>query len=330
MTFLSVLIPTYNRRERLHRTLSALEAQTCDEFDVYVSDNCSEYDIFSILNGFPESFQRRVHIKRNPINIGADSNIVNLFLNDCSNRWVWPLSDDDLIELNAVEKIKRDTTKYADAAWIDYPVLNSYGKLSGDVVFSSLEEQIDYITQFEKKHINAIWGNLVFLSNKIYNYNAMKQVLPYMFRYAYTHISTVLLLTKSLEQGFRGVVANDLIVKYDSTGGCNWNAREVLLGSRTFFDIDFNLSKDYLKKLYRIIFPYHLFRLTLIQILEANRSWKYPGFGVDVVLWEMQRKKVPHSLDIKAYIICLITRSKVLYTLAQRIFPRYKKWKGMK
>ena len=47
---ITVLIPTYNRKESLSRTLRDLESQTRKDFYVVISDNASDYDVKELLN----------------------------------------------------------------------------------------------------------------------------------------------------------------------------------------------------------------------------------------------------------------------------------------
>ena len=50
---LTVLIPTYNRKYQLIRTLDALNKQSDQDFKIFISDNASNYSVLDeVLNRY--------------------------------------------------------------------------------------------------------------------------------------------------------------------------------------------------------------------------------------------------------------------------------------
>lgn len=63
-----VIIPAYNCRDTLNRTLCSLGAQTDNDFSVHVIDDCSTEDFRDILN---HHRGLNLRVSRNPVNLGC-------------------------------------------------------------------------------------------------------------------------------------------------------------------------------------------------------------------------------------------------------------------
>ena len=317
---LSILIPTYNRQEKLLRTLDSLNHQDDYDFDVYISDNASDYDVFSAVESIKDDLKYKVYIHRNSLNIGADANIMNLFLLSDS-EWLWPIADDDLIHSDAVKKIKKYCAKYNDAAWLDFPVFYGNPILDKDIAFDSLVNYLSFTKNISGKV--DVWGNIVYLANKIYSRVKIRNVLSTFFYYNYTKISTSLIIFKCLEKGFKGIIINDSIIDYDSSEGVRWSMRDICLGVRTYVDIDFSLSKKEKKELYSIVAPAGWWLKEAVkQYMNNYEEISYPGMGLDVVYYDLYRKFLPFYRKPKYKFLVLITRYPYLYRIARRFIVR--------
>ena len=317
---LSILIPTYNRKEKLLRTLNSLNQQEDYDFDVYISDNASDYDIFSAIESIKENLKYKIHIHRNSLNIGADANIMNLFLLSDS-EWVWPIADDDFIHNDAVRKIKSYCAKYNDASWLDFPVFYGEHIIDNDITFDSLVDYLSFSKSISSKV--DIWGNMVYLANKVYSKTKIRNILSTFFYYNYTKISTSIILLKCLEKGFKGIMINDSIVDYDSSGEVRWSMRDICLGVRTYVDIDFALSKKEKKELYSIVAPKGgWLKMAVKQYMKNNEKISYPGMGLDVVYYDLYRKFLPFYEKPKYKFLVLITRYPAFYRIARRFLVR--------
>jgi glycosyltransferase involved in cell wall biosynthesis len=90
----SVLIPTFDRRDYLKATLASVLRQSLGDFEVIVSDNASPVDPADIVAGFADP---RLRYRRNPRNLGVTGNV----LAACSHargKYVAILGDDDVWE----------------------------------------------------------------------------------------------------------------------------------------------------------------------------------------------------------------------------------------
>lgn len=101
MSKVTIGIPTRNRKEYLLRALSSSLAQTHRDIEVVVSDNASSDDTLRCLR---ETRDPRLVILEQQTNIGMVGNF-NACLNAATGQLFLMLSDDDLLEPTAVERL---------------------------------------------------------------------------------------------------------------------------------------------------------------------------------------------------------------------------------
>lgn len=98
----SILIPTYNRKDLVVRAIESALAQTYKNIEVIVSDNCSEDGTVKFLQMLYGK-NNKVRIFKNLKNLGPVKNWINC-LNKCSGEYVKLLFSDDTIEYNYIEE----------------------------------------------------------------------------------------------------------------------------------------------------------------------------------------------------------------------------------
>jgi glycosyltransferase involved in cell wall biosynthesis len=120
----SICIPTYNRPNNLINCLNSLTLQTNSNFEVCISDNCSDENIEKLI----EPYTRKMNIKfsRNKQNLGAALNFLKV-ASMAKNEFIWFIGDDDLLVPNAIEDllclIKKNSE--CDFFWINSSHLSS-------------------------------------------------------------------------------------------------------------------------------------------------------------------------------------------------------------
>lgn len=97
MNRLAIVIPAY-KPIFFEKTLQSIADQTCKNFTVYIGDDASTEDLYSIVNKFEGRFN--FHYKRFNENLGRRSLVKHwerclAMLED--EEWVWLFSDDDLM-----------------------------------------------------------------------------------------------------------------------------------------------------------------------------------------------------------------------------------------
>jgi glycosyltransferase involved in cell wall biosynthesis len=108
MPSLSIVIPTYNRVNKLLRLLNNIEAEMVDSnlshlIQILVSDNASSDDTQEVVSNF-ETTKFKFEYFRQEKNIGFDGNV--RFLYDVAKTdYVWFFSDDDILLPGAITMV---------------------------------------------------------------------------------------------------------------------------------------------------------------------------------------------------------------------------------
>ena len=88
----SILLPTYNRRDYLRAALASALAQSFRDFEIIVHDNASPADPVDVVESFGDP---RVRYYRNPRNMGTTGNVLAAYAR-ARGKYVAILGDDDL------------------------------------------------------------------------------------------------------------------------------------------------------------------------------------------------------------------------------------------
>lgn len=115
MISLSILIPTYNRANKLLRLLKALESEIAwlkldSQIQVLVSDNASSDETFRVMTDFSTSIFQLKYF-RQPQNLKFDGNVKFLY-EKAQTDYVWFISDDDIPLSGAILTILKGLDKY--------------------------------------------------------------------------------------------------------------------------------------------------------------------------------------------------------------------------
>lgn len=161
---LSIVILTYNRKQRLLNQLQSIYAQKeSDQVLIEIIDNHSNYDVAeAIREEFGEERTKNLHVNINPTNYGMHANLAMPFLH-CHTDWMWTLSDDDTTEIDSIATILTDINAYPSTAVFKYKINTSNSNFK-ETEITSLTELIDYYL-----HTSVDAGHLIFLSNNVYN-----------------------------------------------------------------------------------------------------------------------------------------------------------------
>lgn len=107
---ITVGLPTYNRADLLKECLGSILSQSCSDFEVVVSDNCSTDSTSAVMRAFRDP---RIRYYRNQTNIGPIANM-NRCLDLARGRYLVIAHDDDLYAAEflarAVKILEQDPT----------------------------------------------------------------------------------------------------------------------------------------------------------------------------------------------------------------------------
>ena len=248
---ISIIIPSYNRETQLCRLLDSIfKEDISDVYEIVVVDNSSDYNIYEVLSAYSSE---KLRIVRNSFNIKMATNMVNTFLH-CKTKWMWLISDDDVICENSIQKISNALPKNSNVAYLKFSTsgIGSLG-IERNLKVENLEEFIDYYTS--EKIIRT--GNLIFVSNGVFNLEVMHPFMGRGFEFSYTYIGYLIPIFFALNNNNPVRFFEDNIVKYVSPQNGTWSFSNVGLGLSTLSHLPLSLDKSYFKKFLKMVSPIH-------------------------------------------------------------------------
>lgn len=297
---LTVIIPTYNRKKLLYKTLKLLEKQTNQNFYIIIVDNNSDYNIEEeILENFSMSLKKKTTILKNNYNIGLKGNLAKI-MSTVKEGWFWTLGDDEIISLEAIEIIYQEikqcqNSKIGHIIFSATSVAEKYKKRYSfeNKIFYHLNDYINYSYERRKNYQEEMtFTDLmsIFLSINVFNVKLLKEYLGESYSYAYTgatHVIPSLLALRDekifIKSSSKNIVeiieltnVKEDLLKESEVWGKNFYP--IMLGLSTISSIDFKdkLSKDELGKLFEMMvwFPVKLFFIeSIIKGKEFKRMY---------------------------------------------------------
>ena len=146
------LLPAY-KPDFFKEALDSILGQTYKDFDLIILDDCSPYDLKSIVDEYKDS---RITFHRNEENMGG-KNLVscwNKLLSYAEGEYIILASDDDVYELNFLEEMDKLAQKYPEVDLLRARVrrIDDKGEIfAEDALYKEHGDCIDYIYQ---KHFN--------------------------------------------------------------------------------------------------------------------------------------------------------------------------------
>jgi glycosyltransferase involved in cell wall biosynthesis len=132
MPDLAIIIPAF-KIDFFEEALNSLASQTNKNFNVYVGDDCSPYNLEAISEKFKEVLN--IFYKKFEVNIGS-KNLVNQWERSINlsqdEKWIWLFSDDDIADTHCVENflelVKINDDRF-DVYRFNVSVINKNGEL---------------------------------------------------------------------------------------------------------------------------------------------------------------------------------------------------------
>lgn len=124
----SVAVTTYNSSKYVLETLESIKAQTYQNIELIVSDDCSTDNTVAICKDWIEKNAARfvrTQLLESPINTGVSGN-GNRARNACNGEWIKDIAGDDLLMPHCVETYIRFVDENRDAQFI-FARLKAFG-----------------------------------------------------------------------------------------------------------------------------------------------------------------------------------------------------------
>jgi len=98
---LSICVPTYNGKDTVRKALESILAQSYQNFEIIISDDCSTDDTEKVIRSFKD---KRIKFFKNPKNLGYGQNL-NTFRPRISGEIMVMMAQDDIMLKDALLKI---------------------------------------------------------------------------------------------------------------------------------------------------------------------------------------------------------------------------------
>lgn len=325
---LSIVIPTYNRRGSLLCLLKRIyQQESSNRVEIVVCDNHSDYDVEIAVEEELSSYRTdNLHIFKNTVNIGMCANLSLLFFR-CKTEWMWTLSDDDVIVDGAIDIVLKDIEVFNEYGLLKYS--RKGHEFDENQTIRSINDLINYFGS--RKDAS---GDLIFLSNNVYN---MNRIMPYFdntlsnCNTAIGHLIPVLNMLNKKGGGMR-VLRTPIVDFYLAPSSATWNFLSVTLGVSTLIYLPFELTqKDYFRLLKVITgnFSHFLVIDGCLSIKDRKRA----NFLYKEIYRKLFRKSgyLVDKLYYMFFYICLYSGLRVTleraYTIREsirRVFPSFK------
>lgn len=272
MNKLTVVILTYNRKERLLRQLHSLYVQPeSNQICIEVVDNHSNYDVLSaIKEEFGEEKTSNLNVSVNPMNLGMHANLAMPFFH-CKTEWLWTLSDDDETAPDSIATILKDIEDYPDTAAFKYQINTSRNRYK-DTVIESLPQLIDF---YLNGHYGS--GHFIFLSNNVYNTRLALENFGPTLSHCYSCIAQMLPMLHILDNraGIVRMREKELVFFLPPEPGSSYPYLYTAIEISSTVMFKFNLTNQYYRKLGFLVtngFSHYRLCLTALEMHDRKRG----------------------------------------------------------
>lgn len=259
---LSIIIPTYNRKEKLLRNLSLLDnLGYVDSCEIIVLDNNSDQCLQKVVN---DIYQGRVLYHRQKINTGLCHALIYPFLH-CQTNWLWVLGDDDEPEMFSKDLL--NILRYTKSDFLKFSIFPEEDKYSTKIITLG-----ELCVEYEGHDYTT--GELLFVSNGIYNYKSLldKGLLKEAFEYSHTAIGHLMPIIFGLSK-------NQVIYELRSERLVSTNISSVNSYALTWVtkrlsylsDIQFTKDLKLQKRLVRL-FQYRVWSIKITNAIISNKD----------------------------------------------------------
>lgn len=191
---LSIIIPSYNRPERLTKSLYRLVDQCTDHsVSIKILDNHSPVAIESIISEKFGNYRDIIEVTRNRVNIGGDANICRCY-EFADSEWFWLLGDDDEPSQDAVSIILNEIEKASlDCGYICFAT--NKGRFERKHVLKKHGDFWAFVTK------NTALNNMSFISSGVYRSSAAKNCLLDAYRAIHTRFCQLVIVREIHRRG---------------------------------------------------------------------------------------------------------------------------------
>lgn len=266
---LSICMPTYNRKNKAIEQAKTIlqQIKDLDNIEFIISDNCSEDNTYEELLELTKNNYSNVKIVKQQTNLGLVGNVHYLF-NQSRGKYVWFISDDDILLTGSIENIIR---KISDDPCPFY-LLNF--KTTKDGIVS---EQPYWNNSSPEECFKSNWGGFGLVSAEIME----KKTFVKIFELTKDKHNLCHPVVYSLYGIFiqKGKILVDDIFLYYGVGPTSWDKYKLEVGSIYNFEaidhISTLLTKKEKSKLLKIIISNDSIKGCCLKYLIKRHDYKF-------------------------------------------------------
>jgi glycosyltransferase involved in cell wall biosynthesis len=239
---LTIAIPTYNRNEKLVRSIETLSLQLNVQVTVLILDNCSKIPVVDSLGSL---LNTNIKVVRNKINLGVSANIIRCF-ELCDTEWMWLLGDDDPPSDDAVSTILSDIKSNSSCSFLNYKS-HMTEKRKNTFFSTGMEEFIRGIDHF---------GNVLFISLGVYNLKTLQADMRLTYQLSYCLAPHIVYLLSAIKPhtkvAFLASEIHDFSL-YNTSSEESWSWISLSLCFPILFEVPLNVTQEA-----KVIFAEHI------------------------------------------------------------------------
>lgn len=285
MAILSICIPTYNRIEKLKKSLNFFIEDGVFGYDteLIVSENCCTDGTPQYLDSFSKMYYGKIKIIHQKSNIGGQNNI-NFLLKLSSGQYTWIVGDDDIIHPGIIKEIFGILNSYHDTAWIfiKHNFLTNEGIIEKKEITSCNGDFKDGIELFRLlSRSDQKLGPMMFTTANIYRTDLMKKGLSIYYKSNEgTNMALSLGLSFYCSANGRGIITKDILIT-DDVVNISWKDKYVQVEYRDMLAMMDVMAKGMGQKLNHYIdvkksfFPLGEFYFAFSHQIKDNYTMKY-------------------------------------------------------
>jgi len=243
---LDIIIPTFNRNDKLIALLKIITSTPCyDNVFFKVVDNCSDTPVLDTIKCNQPTLidNKSLKIYRNASNVGLAGNIMRCF-EYAESDWLWIIGDDDAISKESIDLV--------------LSTLNACNEGHGFVNFSS-----PWSSRTETYNCPSLdsftlqldsFKNFIYLPTTVYRTEAIQKHLEIGYKYVHTLIPHFMLQLKVLESGYGCLLCKEDVFRGNGERGSGgWSVLELQLNKSQILNYAFQMSKASYKRLEKLI-----------------------------------------------------------------------------
>lgn len=270
---LTIVIPTYNRYEKLCRQLRSLSAQGhYDNYYLVILDNHSDYSLKDDINnaGFDTLFLSNIEIVERPINTGIGYNTGSPFLYN-KTKWMYAMSDDDVSTKDCLVTLLSYIHKYPNVSWVKFPICTNIKH--EDIFVRSVRE---FQECYDQKIFSS--GEIFYIGNNLINTERLSGYLGDSFEYCSYLLGFIMSIFHQLVAGDATIILSDRYVQeFVGDAENSWHGLSSLLKFSHLYDIRWENPKE-TKQLFRMVYP-HFSSIEVAIMLLKEKDFRYQRYA---------------------------------------------------